>query len=259
MAYTPPTTPAAAPADNYAMLKWFDDQAQQNSTGPNAADWQTQWNAANFGSPAGGQGNGPGLMLAAGMQPPTDAKGQWVMTGSAPGTQDGGQGGSSVGHNRYTFIPNQPQSAPAQRQVQEEAPVEAAPTDGKTIYNDWDTYQGKARADVEGMNRMPFVYSDYAGVSLDPQKAMQQFYPAAWQEGGVQKTIGPNGQNIAPYLNSDFGDPQFLDTTKKDMPSLVSMLLNSGNIDQRQSQALLDLMKPKKLDTSFASQALLGK
>lgn len=258
MAYTPPQNPTV-PADNYNMLKWFDEQAQANATGPNAADWQTQWNAANFGSPAGGQGNGPGLMLGQGMQPPTDAKGQWVMSGQGPGAQDGGQGGSSVGYNRWTFIPNQPAAAPAQRQAQEEAPQQAAPADGKTIYNDWDTYQNKARADVEGINRMPFMYSDYAGVSLDPQKAMQQFYPAAWQAEGVQKTIGPNGQNIAPYLNRDFNDPQFLDTTKQDMPSLVAMMLNRGSIDERQSQALLELMKPKKLDTSFANTMMAQK
>ncbi len=177
--------------------------------------------------------------------------GQWQYIGDYDTGNRNPDHGSSI-QKQWRYQENQPQAAPAQRQVEEEPPPQAAPTGGKTIYNDWDTYQNKARADVEGMNRMPFVYSDYAGVSLDPQKAMQQFYPAAWQEGGVQKTIGPNGQNIAPYLNSDFGDPQFLDTTKKDMPSLVQMLLDKGGIDQRQSQALLDLMKPKKLDTSFA-------
>jgi len=203
---------------------------------------------------------GVGINPMTGQRPDPNAKptGSWEFIGNQDtGTRNPDHGPSQVGQWQYREAAAAP--AMAARPQQEEPAPQQAPSDGKTIYNDWDTYQNKARADVEGINRMPFMYSDYAGVSLDPQKAMNQFYPAAWQAEGVQKTIGPNGQNIAPYLNSDFGDPQFLDTTKKDMPSLVSMLLNSGNIDQRQSQALLDLMKPKKLDTSFASQALLGK
>lgn len=199
-------------------------------------------------------GIGPNPMTGQMPDPNAKSGGSWEFIGNYDtGTRNPDHGPSEQGQWRYREAP---QAAPMMREpVQEEAP-QAGPTDGKTIYNDWDTYQNKARADVEGINRMPFAYSDYAGISLDPQKAMNQFYPPAWQEQGVQKTIGPNGQNIAPYLNEDFGDPQFLKTNgQKDYPSLVQSLLNSGGIDQRQSQALLDLMKPKKLDTSFAGGA----
>lgn len=204
---------------------------------------------------------GVGLNPMTGQPPDPNAKpaGSWEFIGNQDtGTRNPDHGPSQMGQWRYRETP---QATPMPQQpAQEEAPQQAAPTNGKTIYNDWDTYQNKARADVEGINRMPFAYSDYAGISLDPQKAMNQFYPSAWQEQGVQKTIGPNGQNIAPYLQSDFGDPQFLTTNgQKDFPSLVQAMLAGGRIDDRQSQALLELMKPKKPDMSFSNQMMAGR
>lgn len=186
-------------------------------------------------------------------QVPEGAKGYYVMTGSTPGQAGTGNEGSQT----YRFVGEQ-QAAPVARQPVQEEPVPQAPSDGKTIYNDWDTYQNKARAEVEGMNRMPFVRSNFDLVSLDPQKAMNQFYPAAWQEEGVQKTIGPNGANIAPRLQKDFETAQLVDTTKADWPSLVAMLAGNGQIDQRQQQALLDLAKPKKANTGMGGMGMYG-
>lgn len=239
--------------DDYSMLQWYDPQAQQNAKD---AEWQKQWNAANFGSPAGGQGQDAGLMLPAGAKPPSDANGQWVMSGTGGGLRDG-DGGTTQSYARWTFIPNQPAAAPSRAPMPEEPAPQPQQNDGKTIYNDWDTYQQRARADVEGMNRMPFVRSDFNLVSLDPAKAMDQFYPAAWQTEGVQKTIGPNGQNIAPELQRQFGDAQFINTTKADWPSMLDALLSKGAVSESQYKALSDLAKPKKLDNSM-SQAPQG-
>jgi hypothetical protein len=202
---------------------------------------------------------GVGVNPMTGQRPDPNAKptGSWQFIGNFDtGTRNPDHGPSEQGQWQWR---EDAKPAPVVQQAkQEEAPEPRFP-DGD-IYNDWDYYQKKARAEVEGMNRMPYVFSDYVNISLDPQKAMNQFYPAAWQEQGVQKTIGPNGQNIAPKLYEDFGDPQFINTTgQKDWPSLVKMLLGNGSVNEQQGQALLGLMEPKKLDTSFANQALLGR
>lgn len=190
---------------------------------------------------------------------PEGTNGYWVKTNDTPGQAGTGNMGSST----YRFVGEQqaPQ-AMARRPVQQEQVAPEQPSDGKTIYNSWDRFQDKGRAEVEGINRMPFVFSGYDTISLDPQKAMDQLYPAAWQESGVQKTIGPNGTNIAPQLQKDFNDPQLIDTTKGDWPSLVRLLMDNGTVDAKQGQALLGLAEPKKLNASFGgiggSQALLG-
>ncbi len=196
---------------------------------------------------------------------PLDIDGQngyWVMTGStsAPGFSAGDNPGVMQTDNSYRFVSTQPQAAPVARPVQEEAaPPPKAEDNGKTIYNDWDTYQTKARADVEGINRMPFVFPDYGDlVGLDRSRIADTFFPAAWQESGVQKTIGPNGTNIAPQLQNDFGDPALVGTTKADWPSLVQMLSDNGSIDGKQRQALLSLAEPKKLNTGFGGMGGMG-
>jgi hypothetical protein len=130
------------------------------------------------------------------------------------------------------------------------------------IYNDWDYFQKRARADVEGINRMPFTYADYPNVAQNPGDAMNQFYPGAWQDSGVQKIIGPNGSNIAPGLSPEvlklFRDGGIDTASAKDWPSLIESLLQSKRVDAGTGQSLLDLAKPKKLDTSFQSSSLLG-
>lgn len=163
----------------------------------------------------------------------------------------------SVG--QWQFVEQQaPQAAQPMEQPKEEPLPEYPKGD---IYNDWDYYQGRARADVEGINKMPFMFSDYADIGLrTPQQNMNTFYPPSWQEEGVQKTIGPNGQNIAPKLQETFGNAQAINTNgQTDFPSLVKKLMASGSIDSGQEQMLLGLIKPKKPDMSFANQMLMNK
>lgn len=244
MAYTPPDKPEEV-VNNYSMLQWFDPQAEQNAKTP---DWQRQWNAANLGSDASGRQQDAGLWLPDGTQAPTDKDGQWVM---------GGNG-------RLVFIPNQPTAAPMQP-VQEQASVAPppAPTDGKTIFNDWDFYQNQARGENLAANDSPFVSNPQKLIGLDADQQMQRFYPGAWQEGGVQKVIGPNGQNIAPELQSNglfaaFQDAG-VDTSKAaDWPSMIDALMDKGLLADNQYKFLSDLTKPKKLDQSFAGQPMSG-
>lgn len=140
-----------------------------------------------------------------------------------------------------------------------------APADGRTIYNDHDYFLQQARGSAEAGNNMPFVVNPQSLIGLSPQQQMNQFYPAAWQDEGVQKTIGPNGQNIGPELQKQFGNSQAIDTAGgQDWPSLVRLLSDSGRIDAGQAQALLGLATPKKLDASMnmtagLGQALLGR
>jgi hypothetical protein len=128
------------------------------------------------------------------------------------------------------------------------------------IYNDWDYYTKRARADVEGINRMPFTYSDFPNIGQTPAEATQQFYPGAWQEGGVQKIIGPNGTNIAPGLDENllsiFRDKGIDTASAKDWPSLLDQLMKSGRITSAQRGTLGDLAKKKEPDQSFANQGL---
>lgn len=169
--------------------------------------------------------------------------------------------------------PINPNMQGAWKWVEDKAPVAAAPAEEMVkkpverfpegdIYNDWDYFQKRARADVEGINRMPFTYADYPNVGQTKQDAFNQFYPNAWQTNGLQPVIGPNGQNIAPSLSEDvyklFRDKGVDTATARDWPSLVESLMKSGRIDGGMSQTLLDLAKPKKLDTSFQSSGLLG-
>jgi hypothetical protein len=195
--------------------------------------------------------------------------GQWQYIGQQDtGMRNPEHGPASQG--QWQFVEQQaPQAQAPMPPPEEKQPEQPADPSGKTIYNDWDTYRNKARADVEGINRMPFTFSDYAGVALDKNDAMQQFYPGAYQEGGVQKIIGPNGQNIAPRLQDDGMLDAFrysgLDTAKvENWPSLVKMLQSSGLLSQdakenaAQQQVLLDLAKPKKPDMSFSNQMLMG-
>lgn len=184
--------------------------------------------------------------------------GSWQYIGQQDtGMRNPEHGPASTG--QWQFVEQQAPQQAAQPMQQEEAPLPKYPEGN--IYEDNDYWQGKARAEVEGINKMPGVFSNYADISLmNPKQIENVFYPPAMQEGGVQKTIGPNGQNIGPQLNDMFGDSQAINTKgQSDFPSLVKMLTAAGNIDDGQRQTLLDLMKPKKLDQSFANQMLLGK
>jgi hypothetical protein len=213
-------------------------------------------------------------MLAGGMAPkdgwmyrgtdapkvPEGQKGYYVMTNSVPGMRTVNDGIVDQGSqdNTWRFVGEQ-EAAPQQQQLQQqEAPLPKYP-DGD-IYEDNDYWQKKARAEVEGINKMPGVFSDYADISLmNPRQIENIFYPPSWQEEGVQKTIGPNGQNIAPQLQQTFSDAQAIDTkVQSDFPTLINMLTNTGQVDGKQRQTLLDMITPKKLDTSFGGPGGMG-
>ncbi|MCD1644150.1 hypothetical protein [Aurantimonas coralicida] len=53
----------------------------------------------------------------------------------------------------------------------------------------WDAYRQSAQQQTAGLNRMPFVFSDYAGISTDPAKAQgQMFYQTP---EAVQDAVSP--------------------------------------------------------------------
>jgi hypothetical protein len=154
--------------------------------------------------------------------------------------------------------------APMAMAPTEEAPQKKveAPSDGRTIYNDWDFFQNQARQAVEGISRMPFTYSDYPSVATNKNDAINQFYPGSWQKNGLQPQIGPNGQNISNQVGSGIyealRDGKASTAGAKDWPSLLMSLSQKGLLTSEGAGLLLDLAKQKKLDTSFQSSSLMG-
>lgn len=179
-------------------------------------------------------------------------------TGGSSPLGDNSGGGQSGPTSAWVFEAEEKASVPAKFEEEPKKPKERFPEGD--IYNDWDYYTKRARADVEGINRMPFTFNDYPNVEKDKNDAFQQFYPAAWQTGGVQKIVGPNGSNIAPMLDSNllslFRDGGIDPSTAKDWPSLIDALTNSGKIDASQRKTLEGFTKQKKPDTSFANQGM---
>lgn len=102
------STDPNAPKDDFRSMLWFDEKAAENAHKP---EWQRQWNAANFGSNGSGAAM-DGLMLPAGMAPPTSKNGQFFMTGTTPGGQESGEGGMTAARNTYGYMPNAPQIPP---------------------------------------------------------------------------------------------------------------------------------------------------
>ena len=53
----------------------------------------------------------------------------------------------------------------------------ALPASYGTDQNSWDAYMQSARQATEGMNQMPFVYSDYGSIPIDDKAVNALFYP----------------------------------------------------------------------------------
>jgi len=74
----------------------------------------------------------------------------------------------------------------------------------------WASYRQNAQDSVAGIGRMPFLFSDYAGIPTDPQAAMAMFYqqkPAAPQRqtGGMKDyqnyMLMERAKNANPLMN----------------------------------------------------------
>ena len=263
--------PSNVTLDQYAAMlqQQFAGQGGAAPSAPASNDWQ------GFYVPRGKSQGGDlmpknGQMALGSMSAPdipidkdgNQARGYWVAQGNANMANAGDYSAGNI-PQQYRWVAEQAPAAPVMM-PQEEAPKkkEEAPSDGRTIYNDWDKYIDEARKAVEGINRMPFTYSDYGNVSTNRNEAMNQFYPGAWQKNGLQPFIGPNGQNISNdvglgiYEALKKGTASTSDT--QDWPTLVKTLLQSNTTSPAMIQTLLDMAKPKKLDTSFQSSGLMG-
>jgi len=62
----------------------------------------------------------------------------------------------------------------------------ALPASYGTDQNSWDAYIQSARQATEGMNQMPFVFSDYGNVPIDNTAATSMFYPQGSATGAAQ-------------------------------------------------------------------------
>lgn len=199
---------------------------------------------------------------------PKGQKGYYTLVNTAPGLRTMNDGILDTGaqDNTWRFVGEEqsmaPQGAPEEQQ-QAQRPV--ADPNGKTIYNDWDTFRSTAQAEVGAGDFSPGVLNPRDLIGLDANQQMQKFYPGAWQDSGVQKVIGPNGTNIAPKLQEDGILDQFRPgtgnantATARDYPTLVELLQNTGKITPEQSQILLGLAKPKVPDQSFAQLGMTG-
>jgi hypothetical protein len=125
------------------------------------------------------------MALSFGMQPPPQQEGgNWLFAGNQMvGGGNYGDDYVAPGQNKSQWI-YQPQ--------QQAAPQQAAPQQGPRpdvpaqlpIYDDWDAYRNMARAQTEGLNRMPFVFADSQKIPTNQQDAFNMFYPAnlqGWQ------------------------------------------------------------------------------
>ncbi len=99
-----------APKDDFSAFSWFDPENVAKKF--NDPAWQRNLNAATFGSNGSGQQMPAGIMLSAGMQPPTSKDGQFYVSGFAPGGVDSGEGGMTAGRTTYGYMPNAPQIPP---------------------------------------------------------------------------------------------------------------------------------------------------
>jgi hypothetical protein len=97
-----------------------------------------------------------------------------------------------------------------------------APVPNSLYGNDaagWDTYRSAAQASAEGMNRMPFVFSNFANVPTDPQMTNALFF----QDGQAALEANPllsglalaNRQQAAPLPVVDRAQQEQMDKVKE--------------------------------------------
>lgn len=186
------------------------------------------------------QGRHDGVLAA----PPSVEGGRWQFVGSQPG---GPQAmGASQGPNDYNptygndpamqtwqWVADQP--APQQEAPQEPGQQQAIPA-RLPIYDNspggWDQYMDFARAETEGLNRMPFVYGVGPNTGTrfltdDPAQQFQTFYPSnlqGWQEYlrnpmfegdappaaiGDAGTSAPRSRNPWDFTDTNWTNPIF--------------------------------------------------
>jgi hypothetical protein len=96
---------------------------------------------------------------------------------------------SSYGAAPPGFVNTMP--APTQPQQQPTQPAPVAPT-GNFYGNTpdaWSNYLQQARAQTEGLNRMPYVFSDYGSIPTDPTAANALFYPDNLQTAKITNPL----------------------------------------------------------------------
>lgn len=167
-----------------------------------------------------------------GMNPvaPDGANGFWTVSGHHPGVganpgADAYEPGQDMTQWRWVENPQAP--APQQEAPQEPGPQQELPA-RLPIYDNspggWDQYMDFARAETEGLNRMPFVYGvgPQTGTRFltdDPAQQFNTFFPPnlqGWQEylrnpmfeaDAPPAAIGNTGTSAARSRNPwDFGD-----------------------------------------------------
>ena len=154
-----------------------------------------------------------------GMQPPPrQSGGNWLFSGSETvGAGNSGDDYVAPGReqSRWTWQADAaPQASPEDRTPRETQNPEFVPP-ALDIYDEspegWDRYRNIARAEAEGLNRMPFTFagSDAAYIPTDKFSAFEMFYPSNLQ--GFQNYF----RN--PLLESDT-PPASLDSTGVSKP-----------------------------------------
>lgn len=139
----------------------------------------------------------PGMNPAA----PEGANGFWNIAGTHQGV--GGVSGTDdyqPGYDvtQWQWVENPQQQAAAPQQAPQ-APREDVPAQ-LPIYDDWNAYRQMARAQTEGLNRMPFVFGDYHQIPTNPQDAFEMFYPGHMQ-GWQNEMRNPLFESTSPSFD----------------------------------------------------------
>lgn len=146
--------------------------------------------------------------------------GQWIFAGNkhigGPAVSGTDYGGNQAMYSTtWEWMPDpvapQQQPAPAPQQQRQDVPAQLP------IYDDWNAYRQMARAQTEGLNRMPFVFGDYQQIPTDPQSAFEMFYPGnmqGWQNQlrnplfeSTEVPFSSSGVSQNPNPTQGFGSP----------------------------------------------------
>ena len=167
--------------------------------------------------------------------------GRWVFAGTrhvdgpaVSGTDEGGN--QAVYHTDWEWMPDTAPQQPAPQQPPQEPGQQQAIPARLPIYDNspggWDQYMDFARAETEGLNRMPFVYGAGPNTGTrfltdDPAQQFQTFYPSnlqGWQEYmrnpmfesdappaaiGDAGTSAPRSRNPWDFTDTNWTNPIF--------------------------------------------------
>jgi hypothetical protein len=150
---------------------------------------------------------------ARGMAPPElggEQGGFWRFAGSGKGMENkwsSDDSGNEFDTSQWIYEMPQQQAAPQQREMQQPQQREFVPP-ALDIYDEtpegWDRYRNIARAEAEGLNRMPFTFAgtEAAYIPTDKQSAFEMFYPSDLQ--GYQNYFrNPLLESDLPPLSMD--------------------------------------------------------